>query len=107
MCTWTVQLMDIHIRWEQAIPSRVSLLQFFGKSGKCCPECFYSPEGDWFVDEQFHSSDKPIMAENLIRKNMEFCEPYDKDPARYDRIKSFLRDKKTRVCMASFQRFWI
>ena len=35
------------------------------------------------------------MAENLIRKNMEFCEPCDKDPARYDRIKSFLRDKKT------------
>jgi hypothetical protein len=26
---------------------------------------------------------------------MEFCEPCDKDPARYDRIKSFLRDKKT------------
>jgi hypothetical protein len=46
--------------------------RFLGNRGNCYPECFYSPEGDWFVDEQFYSSDKPIMAENLIRKIWSF-----------------------------------
>ena len=70
-------------------------LRFFGQSGLCCPAGFYDPGADWFVPESFKSSEDPILAENLHKRNMEFCMPCDKDATRCDRIKSFLRDKNS------------